>query len=266
MIIFLSLTAIFFSSMVQGIIGFGNALVLIPIITPIIGIRNAVILTNIWGTFPALLNFIKYHEQLDRAYFYRFVSLGIPTTILATYLIINIRLEWIELIFGIFVLIYSSLKLIQYIKYRNNPEFKSFSEFTEIEKENLISSSSPLIFLGGCSYGLFTGLISAAGPLNVALLEKTGHYRENFIGNFAATGTVLSISRIPFYFIEDGVFPYELLFLFILALPLIFLGTILGHKITPKIPVIKFQIIIFCFLLIVSLKSIFTSILSLFFI
>ena len=259
MIIYLTLIAIFFSSMVYGIIGFGDALVLIPIITPIIGIRNAVILVNLWGTFPALLNFIKYREFLDRAYFYRFLSLGIPATIFATYLIINIRLEWIELIFGIFVLIYSSLKLIQYIKNRSDN-----SDIIEIEIENNIYSSSSLIIFGGFSYGLLTGLISAAGPINVALLEKTGHYREHFIENFAAIGTMLSISRIPFYFIEDGVFPYELLLLFLLAFPVIFFGTKIGHRITPKIPVKKFQIIIFCFLLGVSLKSIITSFLILY--
>lgn len=105
--------------MVYGIIGFGDALVLIPIITPIIGIKNAVILVNLWGTFPALLNFIKYREFLDKGYFYRFLSLGIPATIFATYLIIDISLEWIELFFGIFVLTYSSIKLIQYIKNRS---------------------------------------------------------------------------------------------------------------------------------------------------
>jgi uncharacterized membrane protein YfcA len=264
MIIYLSLIAIFFSSMVYGIIGFGDALVLIPIVTPIIGIRNAVILVNLWGTFPALLNFIKYHEYLDKAYFYRFLSLGIPATIYATYLIINIKLEWIELVFGIFVLIYSSLKLIQYIKNRSDIKFNSLRDFIEIEKENNLSSSSPVIIFGGFSYGLLTGLISAAGPLNVALLEKTGHYRERFIENFAAIGTMLSISRIPFYFIKDGVFPYDLLLLFILAFPVIFLATKLGHQITPKIPVKKFTIIIFCFLLGVSLKSIIASIFLLF--
>ena len=263
MILFLSLTAIFISGMVQGIIGFGNALVLIPIITPIIGIRNAVILTNIWGTFPALLNFIKYHKYLDKAYFYRFISLGVPATILATLLIINISLEWIELIFGIFVLIYSSLKVIQYLKYRDYLKNININELKILESENVISSTSPFIFLGGFSYGLFTGLISAAGPLNVALLERTGHFKESFIGNFAATGTVLSISRIPFYFMENGAFPYELLLLFFLALPLVFLGTLVGHQITPKISVIKFQIIILCFLLAVSLKSIITSSISL---
>lgn len=251
MIIYLSLIAIFFSSMVYGIIGFGDALLLIPILTPLIGIKDAVILVNIWGTFPAMLNFIKYREYFDRMYVLRFLSLGIPTTIIGTYLIINIRLEWIELIFGIFVLIYSSLKLIQYIKKPDQDDIK-----------NEISSSSPLIFFGGFSYGLLTGLISAAGPINVALLEKTGHYRENFIENFAAIGTALSISRIPFYFIEC-VFPSELLLIFLFAFPIIFLGTKLGQYITPKIPVKKFQIIIFCFLLGISLKSIISSSISL---
>lgn len=251
MIVYLSLIAIFFSSMVYGIIGFGDALVLIPIITPIIGIKNAVILVNIWGTFPALLNFIKYRKFLDKGYFLRFLSLGIPATILGTYMIICIRVEWIELIMGFFILIYSSLKLINYYK---NPEI--------IEIKNELNSTQPLVFLGGLSYGLLTGLISAAGPINVALLEKTGHYRESFIENFAAIGTMLSISRIPFYFIEN-IFPFDLFLVFLLAFPIIFLGTKLGHLITPKIPVKKFQIMIFCFLIGISLRSIISSILSL---
>ncbi|MFX0036224.1 MAG: TSUP family transporter [Candidatus Hermodarchaeota archaeon] len=251
MIIYVTLAAIFFSSMIYGIIGFGDALILIPIITPIIGIRNAVILVNIWGIFPAFLNFIKYRKFLDKGYFFRFLSLGIPATIFGTYLIINIQVEWIELILGIFILCYSSLKLI---KYFYSPE--------TIELQNEINTTSPIIFVGGFSYGLLTGLISAAGPINVALLEKTGHYRESFIENFGAIGTILSISRIPFYFIGN-LFPYELILVFIFAFPIIFLGTKLGHQITPKISVKKFQIIIFCFLIVISLRSIFLSILSL---
>ena len=238
--------------MVYGIIGFGDALVLIPIITPIIGIKNAVILVNIWGTFPAFLNFIRYRKYLDKGYFFRFLSLGIPATILGTYLIINIRVEWIELIFGIFVLSYSSLRLLQYYKNPNN-----------LELRNELNTTSPIIFIGSFSYGLLTGLISAAGPINVALLEKTGHYSESFIENFAAIGTMLSISRIPFYFIEK-VFPYELFLVFLLAFPIIFIGTKLGQQITPKISVRKFQIVVFLFLLVISLKSIIASSISLF--
>ncbi|MHA1104277.1 MAG: sulfite exporter TauE/SafE family protein [Promethearchaeota archaeon] len=248
MIIYLSLIAIFISSMVYGVIGFGDALILIPIITPIIGFKNAVILLNLWGILTALLNFIKYRELLDKSYYIRFLSLGIPATIFGTFLFIDIQLEWIELILGTFIFSYSTLKLIQYFKKSN-----------EVKLMRQMNTTSPFIIAGGFTYGFLTALISAVGPLNVAMLEKTGHYRENFVGNFAAIGFALSIARTPFYFITN-VFPYELAILFLLGFPVIFLGTKLGQKLTPKIPVKTFQIIIFCFLIGISLKSIITSV------
>jgi len=251
MIIYFSIIAIFFSSMVYGIIGFGDALVLIPIITPIIGIKNAVILVNLWGILTALLNFIKYRKLLDKGYFIRFLSLGIPATIFGTFIFIEIRLEWIELILGIFILGYSVIKLNEYLQKKDDIEF-----------EKRLNSTSPLILAGGFSYGLLSSLISAVGPLNVAMLEKTGHYRENFIGNFAAIGFSLSIARTPFYF-TTNIFPYDLLLLFLLGLPIIFLGTKFGQKLTPKIPIKKFQVVVFCFLLIISVNSIIKSIFSL---
>ena len=251
MIIYLSLIAIFFSSMVYGVIGFGDALILIPIITPIIEIKTAVILVNLWGILTSLLNFIKYRELLDRGYCIRFLSLGIPATIFGTFLFINIRLEWIELILGIFVFSYSTLKLYRYSKGKEDFELKE-----------RLNTTSPLIFAGGFSYGFLAALISAVGPLNVAMLERTGHYREHFIENFAAIGFSLSIARTPFYFITD-IFPYDLVLLFILGFPIIFLGTKSGQKLTPRIPVKKFQIAVFCFLLVISINSIVSSILKL---
>lgn len=237
--------------MVYGIIGFGDALLLIPIITPLIEPKNAIILVNLWGILTALLNFIKYRKLLDKAYLLRFLSLGIPATIFGIFLFIGSRPEWIELIFGIFILGYSILKLYQYLK-----------KTEDIEIKNQINTTSPLILAGGFSYGLLTALISAAGPLNVAMLEKTGHYRENFIGNFAAIGFFLSIARTPFYF-TTNIFPYDLLLLFLLGFPVIFLGTKFGQRLTPKIPIKTFQVVIFCFLIVISIKSIVSPSLSL---
>ena len=237
--------------MVYGIIGFGDALVLIPIITPLIGIKNAIILVNLWGILTALLNFIKYRKLLDKGYFIRFLSLGIPATIFGVFLFIEIRQELIGLILGIFILGYSTLKLYQYLKKKD-----------DIELKKQLNTTSPLIIAGGFTYGLLASLISAVGPLNVAMLEKTEHYRENFIGNFAAIGFSLSIARIPFYFIIN-IFPYELLILFLLGFPIIFLGTKFGQKLTPKIPIKSFQVLVFCFLLVISINSIVSSILTL---
>ena len=252
MTIYISLIAIFFSSMVYGVIGFGDALILIPIITPFIGIKNAVILVNLWGILTALLNFIKYRELLDKGYFIRFLLLGIPATIIGTFLFIEIRLEWIELILGGFIFGYSTIKLKEYIKRKEG-----------IIYEKRINSTSPLIIAGGSTYGLLTALISAVGPLNVAMLEKTGHYREDFIENFAAIGFFLSIVRTPFYFITN-IFPYDLVILFLLGFPITFLGTKFGQRLTPKIPIKTFQVLIFCFLIIVGSKSVITSVIGLF--
>ena len=248
MIEYFALIAIFFSSAVYGIIGFGDALVLLPIITPIIGVKNGVILVNIWGTLTSFLNFIKYRKYLDKGYYIRFVSLGVPATIFGTFLIIDVGTEWIELMFGIFILGYSIFKLYQYSKSKN-----------EIEGEIRLDTKSPVIYFGGFTYGFLTALISAAGPVNVALLERTGHYRENFIENFGVIGFTLSMARNPFYFVT-GIFPYELLLVFLLGFPIIFIGIKIGQKITPKIPIRTFQVIIFCFLIGISLKSIITAI------
>jgi len=252
MSIYLILIPIFFSSMVYGIIGFGDAIILIPIITPFIGVINAVILANLWGTLTSFLNFIKYREFIDRGYYFRFLFLGIPITIFGTFLIIGIGLNWIELILGLFIFMYSILKLYQYCKKTN-----------EIEVKRKLYTKSTLIYIGGFTYGFLTALISAVGPLNVALLEKTGHYRESLIENFAAIGFALSIARNPFYFII-GVFPYDLLLLFLLGFPIIFFGTKLGQEITLKIPIKTFQVLVFCFLIGISLKSVITSIFGLF--
>jgi len=114
MIVYLSLIAVFFSSLVYGIIGFADALILIPIITPIVGIKSSVILVNLWGTITSTVNFIKYRSLLDKSYFLSFLSLGIPANILGTLLIIDLQFEWIELIFGLFVFTYSTLKISKY--------------------------------------------------------------------------------------------------------------------------------------------------------
>jgi len=237
--------------MVYGIMGFGDALILIPIITPIIGIKNAIILVNLWGILTALLNFIKYRKLLDKGYFIRFLSLGIPATILGIFIFIEIKLEWIELFLGIFIFGYSILKLFQYLKKKN-----------EIKLIKQLNTTSPLIFAGGFIYGLLASLISAVGPINVAMLEKTGHYRENFVENFAAIGFFLSIARTPFYFITN-IFPSDLLILFLLGFPIIFLGTKFGQHFTPKISIKTFQVIVFCLLIVIGLKSIITSVLGL---
>ena len=243
------LAVVFVSSFVFGLIGFGDALIFIPLATPFIGIQKAVIIVTIWGFFPTILNLIHYRHNLDKKFIIRGILTGIPGTFIGTLLIAYANLRWVELLLGCFILIYSSVKIYEVLKKRK-----------EIEEEVLIKKEIPELVLiaGGFSYGFFGGLIGASGPINVALLEGTGHYREDLIGNFAAVSFAMVLLKVPMYIATD-IFPKDLLLILLLGIPIIFIASKLGHYITPKISVEKFRLIILSILLLVALRSILSN-------
>ena len=242
------LLTIFISSFIYGLIGFGDALILIPVLTLFISIQSAVVLVNLWGVIPSLLNLIQYFKFIDKKFFIRGVITGIPGVLVGTLLIVILPLRWIELTLGLFVLVYSTLKIFKYRK-KNKPEDNIIDNSDEYHLPNSI------LVVGGFSYGFFGALIGAAGPINIALLENTGHHREEFIGNFAAISTVFGLIRIPLY-LTQGIFPTEYLLVFFIAFPVIFIATKIGHFITPKIKVASFQLIIHIVLFISSIRTI----------
>ncbi len=245
---FIILIAVFISSFIYGLIGFGDALILIPILTLFISIQSAVVLVNLWGVVPSLLNLIQYFKFIDKKFFIRGVITGIPGVLVGTLLIVILQLRWIELTLGLFVLVYSTLKIIKYGK-KNKPKDDIIDKSGEQHLPNSV------LVVGGFSYGFFGALIGAAGPINIALLENTGHHREAFIGNFAAISTVFGLIRIPLYLTQQ-IFPTEYLLVFCIAFPVIFISTKIGHYITPKIKVDSFQLIIHLMLFISSIRTI----------
>ncbi len=245
---YIILLAVFISSFIYGLIGFGDALILIPILTLFINIQSAVVLVNLWGVVPSILNLIQYFKFIDKKFFIRGILTGIPGVIVGTFLIVILPLRWIELTLGLFVLVYSILKIV---KYRNKKKPKE----DIIDKSNEQHLPNSVLVVGGFSYGFFGALIGAAGPINIALLENTGHYREEFIGNFAAISTVFGLIRIPLYLTQQ-LFPTEYLLVFFVAFPVIFIATKIGHFINPKIKVNSFQLIIHIMLFISSIRTI----------
>ncbi len=248
------LLAVFIASFIYGLIGFGDALILIPVLTLFISIQSAVVLVNLWGILPSFLNLIRYFKFIDKKFFIRGIITGIPGLVVGTILIVILPLRWIELTLGLFVLVYSILKIGKYgnsnkIKNKNKPD----GNIIDKSDEKFLPNS--VLVVGGFSYGFFGALIGASGPINIALLENTGHYREEFIGNFATISSVLGLIRIPLYLTQQ-IFPTEYLLVFFIAFPVIFIATKIGHFITPKIKVDSFQLIIHIMLFISSIRTI----------
>jgi uncharacterized membrane protein YfcA len=105
------------SSFVYGLIGFGDALILIPIITPIIGIQSAIVLTNFWGIFTSGFNLIQYRKFIDWKFVGKYLLVAVPAAIIGIFLIPYISGRILEIILGVFIGI-SAVKLIPEKGYR----------------------------------------------------------------------------------------------------------------------------------------------------
>jgi len=235
-----------FAMFVGSTLGFGDSLIFIPLAGIFLDVRVATVIMGFWSTLLSILNAIKYQSYIDRPFLKKYLGPGIIGVILGAILIIVAAIRWIELFLGLFIILYLIVK-IRELKRKD-------IENSEILKE----IPNGLFYTGAFSYGLLSGLIGASGPINVALLERTGHERESFIGNFAIISALISSVKLLIYS-WSGLFPLEFIWMFFVGIVVIFIVTRFGHWLTPKIPKEEFQILVMILLAIISIRLIVVS-------
>jgi hypothetical protein len=239
----LLLVCLFIACLIAAAIGFGDALIAIPLLAFFIDVRLAIVLISFWGIFLNIANCWKYWAHLDFPYVKKVVLGGIPGVVLGSLLISILPLYWIEFVLGSFLFIYVGVKFCA--EWRKGRCIEKMAENRPFPDRWL--------YFGGFNYGFFGGLISASGPISVILLEQTKHERESFIENFAATSLFLTIIKLGI-FLGTGLFPTDLFGVFLIGIPLIFLACSCGYRITPKIPVETFRKIILGVLFIIAIR------------
>ncbi|MHA1746206.1 MAG: sulfite exporter TauE/SafE family protein [Promethearchaeota archaeon] len=252
---------LFLSVIVGAIIGFGDSLIFIPLAGLLLGMRTAVVIGTFWTVFMLGLNAWKYRREIDWKFLRINLMAGVPGVIVGALSITLISLRWIELVLGVFIVIFTVIKITEWQK---NDKLLGDSEDSSINRAETqvpVDNSAvgrPLLIGGSFTYGVFGGLIGAAGPVNVMLLKATYHQRENFIATFAISALVLNFIKISIY-LSQGLFPVEHLWVYLVGILVIYLGTSLGHFITPKIPIRKLEIVILGLLLFIGFRSIATT-------
>ena len=242
---------------VGAIAGFGDSLIFIALAAIFLDVRTAIVLASFWSIFLSTFNAINYRHYYDKIFLKKQVIPGITGIVIGSFLLVISSLRWLEFSLGIFVLIYVMTKLnkIRKDKVLKSENLEEFSNLDNNKKE----ISNALFFTGAFSYGFLSGLIGASGPINVALLERTGHERESFIANFSLASLIVSPFKLGIY-LWNGLFPAEFIGVFLVGIILIFLLTRIGHWLTPKIPKEKFSFLILILLLIISIRLIVVSI------
>ncbi len=280
----LMLGAVFVAYYLSATFGFGDALILLPILAIFVDLEVGIIFTGFWAFPQAIQQVIRYRHYIDRRFLTYFLPTVIPGIFFGIWLLMYLPSVWMQLVIGMFIMGYVGYNLLSRRSQstsnidinnigRNNNEEKNMTATqiqtesqsqteSQIQTQTQVQKTHPLILIsGGAVYGTVSSWVGTPGPVSIIFLESSGHYRESFIANNTAIVVLAGLFKLSLYLI-NGLFPEEYLGLFLGGLVLCVIATKLGHYTTPRIPVDKFTLVINLILVVVGLRMIITGIQS----
>lgn len=234
------LIIIFIGSFIRSAIGFGEAVVGMPLLAFIIDIKTATPLMALTASTLAILLLFTSWKKISIKDTWPFIlstAVGLPVGL---YYLKNTSDELIKATLGILLVLFG----IYYLFVKNLPHLKN-------EK---------LSFLFGFFAGILGGAYNTNGPPTViyGVLRRWSaqNFRATLQGIFFPTGLIITISHGI-----SGLWTGSVITSYLYALPVIVLGFYLGNKIHHKLNEDEFKKIIYIFILIIGVVLLFNSIL-----
>lgn len=219
----LSAIIIFAASVVKGVTGFGFALLAVPLLSlifPIAMLVPAMVLFNLITSFFIL---VKIHEKIKWYYIVPMFVASLGGIPLGIYALAYLDAQTLKLIIGGIIFIFS-LKMLKGVK---------------LAKKNI---KLPIVFAGFVS-GLLTSSVSIGGPPLVIAMIRKGYNKEVFRALLSWFNVFTCLfSSVAFY--VKGFMTPDSMKLAIFSLPLLFLGSAWGSKISTKFDQKQFKRIV----------------------
>ena len=248
-----------FAILVGSTLGFGDSLIFIPLAAIFLDIRVAIVLMGFWTILLSIFNTIKYRQFFDKLLVKKYITPGIFGVIIGALLLVIAPIPIVELALGVFIIAFITAKFWE-LKTKNDEKYEECSQLTESQLNKVPNF---ILYPGAFSYGFIGGLIGTPGPINVVILEKRGHERESFIGNFSLISIIIGSFRLIIYVSYD-LFPMEFITVFLIGIVITFLVTKIGHWLTPRIPKKKFKLLVLILLTVIGIRLVINSLLILF--
>ena len=228
----LVLVILFFSTFIRSALGFGDALIAMPLLAIVVGLQVATPLTAMGATTIAIIILIKTWKKVDIKAAWRLVIttwIGIPIGIFflkaAPELLVKSLLGIIITGFGLYNLIVPNLP--------------------RLLNENWA-------YLTGLIAGILGGAYNTNGPPVViyGMLRRwdSEKFRATLQGYFLPTGAAILISHGI-----AGMWTPEVVHLYLYSIPVIIGAVLIGGKVNQLIPQGKFDKIIYGFLVVIGI-------------
>ncbi|CCO22483.1 sulfite exporter TauE/SafE family protein [Maridesulfovibrio hydrothermalis] len=212
---FLLVPLIFLSAgMLQGLTGFGCALIAMPLLSYIIDIKIAVPVCTLCGVFINLNMAHKLRANIDRKKIMPLIIGSVPGSIFGTIALKEINSDYIRLFLGVLI-----------------AGFSTYSLLTKPAKYNI---SSKWGYFSGFLTGAISASVSAGGPPTIIYSSLSGWSKDDFKATLASFFLVAGVMAAIGHLISGLTTVYAFQLFMASLLPIV-LGIYLGTKLSSKV-------------------------------
>jgi uncharacterized membrane protein YfcA len=210
-------------TIVQGITGFGFALIAVPLLSLFIPeLRNITPIIVIYSFLTNIIIVYKTKQYIDLKKILPLIIFGILATPLGTYILLYVKVNTLKIIVGAIITI-TALAMLKNFK-------------INIKNQNISYG------IVGLLSGFLNGSTGLSGPPVVLFLTNQNTDKDVFRANLTLYGIATNIFAI-ILFISEGIINTSVLNFAGVYLPALIIGTFLGIKVSSKINEIFFKIL-----------------------
>ncbi|MBI2135241.1 sulfite exporter TauE/SafE family protein [Candidatus Woesearchaeota archaeon] len=233
-IIFLLLA--FIISIFATPIGFGSALLLVPLSSFLLPIKSAIAVLTIFFMASNVSRIIIFRKHIDWKITLFILYGAIPFVFAGALLLVYAPSDIIEKILGIIILLYA---INDYLNITKKVKLKNYA-----------------ISMVGGLFGFFSGIIGTGNAITAALLTHMGIRKERFIATMAITALFVNAIKIGIYS-KFALVTIDDIPLVAALIIIAFVGAYLGKNLVKMIKPELFRRLVLILLLVVSLKLLF---------
>ncbi|MBI2910055.1 MAG: sulfite exporter TauE/SafE family protein [Chloroflexi bacterium] len=208
------LIVIFLAGMMQGITGFGFALVAVPIMVALLPPKEVVPVVLIHSALINIFILFKVREWVDLKRIIPLMIAGVVATPLGTYLLIMLDVQLLKVLIGVVIAV-SAVALLRGFR-------------VEIRNERLAFGPVGLIS------GILSGATQMSGPPVALFFTNQGLAKHVFRANLVAYFMVLNVATVPSA-VVGGLMTEQVLSYAALFLPAMVLGAIAGMVLAHRV-------------------------------
>lgn len=212
--IIVGLAALLLAGLIQGLTGFGLALVSVSILINFLSPKLVVPTVVILSIFTNIIILFEARKWVDLRRIWPLMMAGIVGMPLGTYLLVVLDASILKVFIGAVIALFAIAFLMGFKK--------------QIRNEKL--AFAPVGFISG----LLQGSTSLSGPPIILFFVNQGVEKQVFRANLVAYFTVLSLATIP-VFVLGGIITKEVINHVLWFLPAMIIGVIAGIKLAHKV-------------------------------